>query len=319
MIRKLTICAILLAAFAPLTMADTELELEKAKNDYELAEKNLKKAKSEWKECKKYKEAALNDAIQGLEKDVAVLEAKRDAVDKGLKSLRDTIAMNHAKIAAKQQELAELQAYEAQLEANKESVMLRKAEAVEAKLGKPFSQINLNELNSAAAQLAPYKNKPEIGAILTKINNAIRTKQDFDQKTQTMYKSQANAKAGADYLQAMARNNNLSPEQQKECAELADGMKEYPAAVKGFQGIIKGVNLVRNKAAEFPNDVMVSNLKSQVFDSDRGKAYVVPINKIPYLKAKYEEYKRWALSSPKTQTPDIEAIEKEINTMKITE
>jgi hypothetical protein len=291
----------------------------------------LKKDAEEQK--KKYdKEIADLDSKLKRLKDKSQLvkaETERDFLKHRVDSLTKVSVKDQERITSLQSEVESLQnSIDSLIEEYKPMVAFKKEflkdkfEKSQDYMNRPYSKISVEKLNELKGELAEYSADKDVNRQIKTIDNAIRKKgyvTDMVNVISSPFTQAGIIKARKSFFELQNRKKEFSPAQWAELDTLDIYVSRYNESVIIFQKIIKQCNSIISEFDGSSGSVLTRDCIEQVGEvlkSHEGKDIDERINVIPYLKPRFEKYRKWVLSKPLNKNDEIKTIESEILTLK---
>lgn len=187
----------------------------------------------------------------------------------------------------------------------------------------PYSQISIERLDALKANLSEYSSDKDVSRAISLINDAIAYKGyviDMETAISSPYNRMDIEKARASFTKLKNKKNIFSTAQWEEFDNLDKYLSRYNLSLIAFQKIIEKDNAIISQYGDgsasptLRNDC-IDEIK-EVFKPYEEKEIGKGINSIPYLKVRFDKYRKWAMTNPLTKNKEIETIESEIMTLK---
>lgn len=290
-------------------------------------QENLKEAEARDKKYEK-QIADLSNQIDRLKKKSEVAKAEQEILlqQQTIDSLRTVIqedAVKNASLVSDCETLRDSVSFlkrELQsLAAFRKAYLLNLFKESEQYLKKPYSEISVDQLKTLKDNLSEYASDKEVAKALTEIDDAIENKgyvADMQTALSTPFNREAINKARASFSKLKERQKDFSNEQWNEFDTLDKYLSRYYASTVAFQTIIEKNNSIisqygGNSSSSTLKDDCVEEIR-EVFKPYEEREISKGICNIPYLKSRFETYRKWVLSNPLNKNKEITAIESEI-------
>lgn len=189
----------------------------------------------------------------------------------------------------------------------------------------PYSKIESDKLNFLKEKLSEYSTDKEVSKAIAKINDAIVYKEyvsDMEKAIANPYNRTKIVQARSSFTKLKNNKNVFSAAQWEEFDNLDKYLSRYKVSLATFQTIIEKNNAIISQyggssASSTLKDDCIDEIK-EVFKPFEEREIGKGINVIPYLKTRFEKYRKWALSNPLNKSTEISTIESEIMTLKPT-
>ena len=189
----------------------------------------------------------------------------------------------------------------------------------------PYSQINIERLNALKDNLSEYSSDKDVSQAISLINDAIAYKgyvTDMESAISSPYNRSHIEKARSSFTKLKNKRSVFSLAQWEEFDNLDKYLSRYNLSLITFQTIIEKNNAIVSQyggvsaSPTLMNDC-IDEIK-EVIKPFEGKEIGKGINSIPYLRSRFEKYRKWAMSNPLSKSKEIETIESEIMILKPT-
>lgn len=187
----------------------------------------------------------------------------------------------------------------------------------------PYSQISVERLNTLKENLSEYSSDKDVSQAISLINDAIAYKgyvTDMENAISSPYNRMNIEKARASFTNLKNKKSVFSSAQWEEFDNLDKYLSRYNLSLITFQTIIEKDNAIISQygggsASPTLRNDCVDEIK-EVFKPYEEKEIGKGINSIPYLKDRFEKYRKWVMSNPLNKSKEIETIESEIMILK---
>lgn len=299
--------------------------------------KSLQKLQEEFDSQKKQYEkqiATLEDKLGRLKNKSELAKADEEIVrlNHTIDSLTNVSLADNEKIIALTNECQSKQdSISALTEELEPLLVFRKAYLVnlfkesEEYLRLPYSQINIERLNALKDNLSEYSSDKDVSQAISLINDAIAYKgyvTDMESAISSPYNRSHIEKARSSFTKLKNKRSVFSLAQWEEFDNLDKYLSRYNLSLITFQTIIEKNNAIVSQyggvsaSPTLMNDC-IDEIK-EVIKPFEGKEIGKGINSIPYLRSRFEKYRKWAMSNPLSKSKEIETIESEIMILKPT-
>ena len=189
----------------------------------------------------------------------------------------------------------------------------------------PYSQMSIERLNVLKDNLSEYSSDKEVSRAISVINEAIAHKgyvTDMETAISSPYNRSDIERARSSFTKLNSKKSEFSQAQWEEFDNLDKYLSRYNLSLITFQTIIEKDNAIISQygggsaSSTLRNDC-IDEIK-EVFKPYEEKEIGKGINSIPYLKSRFEKYRKWALSNPLNKSKEIDTIESEIMILKPT-
>lgn len=289
-----------------------------------------------WKEFQK-----LQKDYNALQKDIASLQDKlnKDKANKRIISLNQTIdSLNNVILSdkeliskltdeyqVKQDSIYLLNAELQPLLVFRKAFVMNLFKESEEYLKLPYSQISTEKLNQLKDNLSEYSSDKEVRIAISSIDKAILNASymtEMKLALESPFDIPVIIKARELFTNLKSKKKDFSDAQWKEFETLDKYLSRYYSSVKAFQTMIKKNNGIIDQygagsLSTTLRDDCIEEIKT-VFNQYEEKEIRKGINVIPYLKSRFEEYRKWAVSNPLNKKDNIIRIESEILKLKLT-
>lgn len=183
----------------------------------------------------------------------------------------------------------------------------------------PYSQISLERLNALKDKLSEYSADREVANAISSIDKTIANKgyvTSMERAISTPYNRAEIEKARSSFKKL--RKSDYSPAQWEELDNLDKYLSRYNLSLITFQTIIKKDNEIISTfggGSQTQRKDCIDEIK-EVFKPYEEREIGKGINSVPYLKSRFETYRKWAMSNPLAKSQEIERIEEEIMILK---
>jgi len=297
--------------------------------------KRLQKLQEEFDSQKKHYEkriATLEDKLVRLKNKSELAKADEEIVrlNHTIDSLVNVSLADKKKIYGLTNECQSMQDSLSAITEELESLLIfRKAYLVnlfkesEEYLKLPYSLISLERLDRLKENLSEYSSDKDVSRAISLIEAAIAYKgyvNDMENAISSPYNRMNIEKARSSFTKLKSKKKEFSTAQWEEFDNLDKYLSRYNVSLITFQTIIQKNNAIISQyggGASSPtlrNDC-IDEIK-EVFKPHEEKEISKGINSIPYLKSRFDKYRKWAMSNPLTKNKEIETIESEIMILK---
>lgn len=177
----------------------------------------------------------------------------------------------------------------------------------EEELQRSFKELSNEQLDKMEALCMEVKNEKGIDKLLKKIAQTRRNLKIYNNAkkvVETLYHAESVARESKNLSQIVA--NTLSPVQKQDIQETTLALQSYKKGIKDFQKIINYINWEAKVYRESGKELQTKKRISELYENT--KSYETDIYKVPYLKEKYEQYKKDLNDNPLVNS----SVEKEI-------
>lgn len=189
----------------------------------------------------------------------------------------------------------------------------------------PYSQISIDKLNKLKDTLSEYSSDKEVSIAISSIDKAILNKNYMTQMElaiESPFDIPAINKARAIFTKLENNKIEFSDAQWAEFHTLDKYLSRYYPSANAFQTMIQKNNEIIDQyeagaVSTIVRDDCIDEIKA-VFNLYEAKEISKGINVIPYLKSRFDEYRKWATSNPFKKGKNISDIESEIMNLKLT-
>lgn len=186
-------------------------------------------------------------------------------------------------------------------------------------LALPYSKIDMDKLNKWKEDFSEFSKDKKVIAKIAEIDRAIENKNnviEMENAINTPYDVKQIKKARDSFKKLETRKKTFSEAQWEEFDNLDIYLSRYKPSVKAFQDIIQKVNSIVSEYTDNGNLNVISQtaksrivgLISEVFTPYEDREIKLGIYSIPYLKDRFEKYRKWATENPFKKDPQIEKI-----------
>lgn len=299
--------------------------------------KSLQKLQEEYDSQKKQYEkqiATLEDKLERLKNKSELAKADEEIarLNHTIDSLANVSLADNEKIIALTNECQSKQdSISALTEELEPLLVFRKAYLVnlfkesEEYLKLPYSQINIERLNVLKDNLSEYSSDKDVSRAISLINDAIAYKgyvTDMESAISSPYNRSNIEKARSSFTKLKNKKSVFSLAQWEEFDNLDKYLSRYNLSLITFQTIIEKNDAIVSQyggvsASPTLRNDCIDEIK-EVFKPYEEKEIGKGINSIPYLRSRFEKYRKWAMSNPLSKSKEIETIESEIMILKPT-
>lgn len=186
-------------------------------------------------------------------------------------------------------------------------------------LALPYSKIDMDKLNQWKEDFSEFSKDKKVIAKIAEIDRAIENKNnviEMENAINTPYDVKQIKKARDSFKKLETRKKTFSEAQWEEFDNLDIYLSRYKPSVKAFQDIIQKVNSIVSEYTDNGNLNVISqtaksriiSLISEVFTPYEDREIKLGIYSIPYLKDRFEKYRKWATENPFKKDRKIEQI-----------
>lgn len=187
----------------------------------------------------------------------------------------------------------------------------------------PYSQINIERLNVLKENLSEYSSDKDVCRAISLIDDAVAYKgyvTDMETAISSPYNRTDIEKARLSFSKLKDKKSVFSPAQWEEFDNLDKYLSRYNLSLITFQAIIEKDNAIISQYGDGSTSPTLINdcideIK-EVFKPYEEREIGKGIYSIPYLKSRFEKYRKWAMSNPLTKSKEIDIIESEIMILK---
>lgn len=287
-----------------------EKESEKLKADYDKQIENLNK------QIDKLKDKSELGKANSLNHE---LSSKVDSLKEDEVKYRQQITALNSKVATLNDSLKDLNQQLADMAMFRKAFLMNQFKEADSYLQRPYSMIDMADLSRLRSSLREYSKDPEVRAALQNLDKAIGYKNNVSDMTLAInspFDVQKIVKARNAFKQLSNNKADFSPEQWEEFDNLDIYLSRYNNAVAAFQQIINKINsTIETFGGDLSSPVLMEDCIqqiNQVIAPYQEKDIPDRIYVIPYLKDRFDTYRKWATTSPGKKNPEILSIETEI-------
>lgn len=260
-------------------------------------------------ELAKAEEERLKNTIDSL---ANVSSADKKKID----TLTNECQSKHDSISALTEELESLQDI-------KKAYLVNLIKESEEYLKLLYSQISIERLNDMKDNLSEYSSDKDVSRAISLIKDAIAYKgyvTEMETAISSPFKYSDILNVASRYKKLESKKSIFSPAQWEEIYNLNKYLSRYNVSLITFQTIIEKDDAIISQyegGSDSPTlkKDCIDEIK-EVFKPYEEKEIKMGINSIPYLKSRFEKYRKWAMSNPLNKSNEIDKIKYEIMILK---